>query len=108
MHPGVVTAQNLKDKISKQLKIDLDDSEHVHIFRSSGDADSSADESITTASTLNFAELDEVKIQTMADEFTVTENPCTVKINRLGEYLAVIGLKGGYSVPLRFLVRQRA
>ena len=63
---------------------------------------------------INFSELDDTKIQTMVDDFIPENkskdknaNECSVRINRLGDYLAVIGLNGGYNVPLRFIVRQR-
>jgi len=90
----------------------LDDNEPIHILRGAAD-DSPADSTAaaTTTSPLNFAELDEGKIQTMANELvpvTDADGKCLIKINRIGEYLAVIGLKGGYAVPLRFLVKQRA
>jgi len=123
LHPGIVTAENIRQKLSKQLKIDLDRNEPIHIFRDDK-KDNNNDSSTTTPTTtsksvtatttkpINFALYDEVKIQSMVDEFipeteAATEK-CTIQINRLGDYLAVIGLKGGYTVPLRFIVRQRA
>ena len=116
LHPGVVTTENLREKLSKQLKIDLNENEAMHIFRNDDDnnnntdsSDSSAANTTTTTTTpINFAEIDEVKIQAMIDDFIPTTDKCPIKINRLGDYLAVIGLKGGYTVPLRFVVRQRA
>ncbi|OEU14867.1 hypothetical protein FRACYDRAFT_262122 [Fragilariopsis cylindrus CCMP1102] len=119
LHPGVVTTENLREKMSKQLKIDLNENEAMHIFREDADnnttdsSDSSAANTTTTTTTtttnpINFAEIDEVKIQAMIDDFIPTTDTCPIKINRLGDYLAVIGLKGGYTVPLRFVVRQRA
>lgn len=106
LHPGVVTADHIREKLSKQLKIDLDDSEPIHILRHV-----SGEESATTTNPLNFSELDETKMQAMADELVPTagaDGKCSIRINRLGEYMAVIGLKGGFAVPLRVLVRQRA
>mmetsp|Transcript_7202 Transcript_7202/g.17569 ORF Transcript_7202/g.17569 Transcript_7202/m.17569 type:complete len:280 (+) Transcript_7202:68-907(+) len=113
LHPGVVTSDNIRLKLSKQLKIDLDDSEPIHILRNTAadDKRGTAETSNNTANPLNFAELDDAKIQVMADELvpvTDTSGKCSVQINRLGEYLAVIGLRGGYAVPLRVLIRQRA
>ena len=111
LHPGVVTTENLREKLSKQLKIDLDENEAMHIFREDDDndnTDSSDSAANTTTNPINFAEIDEVKIQAMIDDFIPTTDTCPIKINRLGDYLAVIGLKGGYTVPLRFVVRQRA
>ena len=104
LHPGVVTSENLKDKLSKQLKIDLDDHEPIHIYfdttTPSGDS--------TNVSPILFSELNENKIQSMVDEFTTVGDKCQIKIRRLGDYLAKITLKGGYSVPLRFTVLQRS
>ena len=111
LHPGVVTTENLREKLSKQLKIDLDENEAMHIFREDDDndnTDSSDSAANTTTNPINFAEIDEVKIQAMIDDFIPTTDTCPIKINRLGDYLAVIGLKGGHTVPLRFVVRQRA
>mmetsp|Transcript_10562 Transcript_10562/g.25020 ORF Transcript_10562/g.25020 Transcript_10562/m.25020 type:complete len:285 (+) Transcript_10562:179-1033(+) len=112
LHPGVVTAEHIRDKLSKQLKIDLDATEPVHILRTAGSDDpAGASSSSTTTNPLNFADLDEAKMQAMADELVPvadSDGKCAIQINRLGEYLAVVGLKGGYAVPLRVLVRQRA
>lgn len=105
LHPGVVTVDNIRQKLSKQLKIDLEESEPIHIIQNSA-SNESASSSASTANPLNFAELDDNKIQAMADELVPDSNAIT--INRLGDYLAVIGLKGGYAVPLRVLVKQRA
>jgi len=114
LHPGVVTTDNIRQKLSKQLKIDLDESEPIHILKNASNEESQAvgnASSATTTNPLNFAELDDAKIQAMADELVPAmdaSGKCSIQINRLGEYLAVIGLKGGYAVPLRVLVRQRA
>ena len=115
LHPGVVTAEHVRQKLSKQLRIDLDDSEPVHILRTASPPSSPSEETTpssttTTTNPLNFAELDDSKIQALADDLVPVvdeEGRCLIRINRLGEYLAVIGLKGGYAVPLRVLVRQR-
>mmetsp|Transcript_13305 Transcript_13305/g.27901 ORF Transcript_13305/g.27901 Transcript_13305/m.27901 type:complete len:279 (-) Transcript_13305:279-1115(-) len=116
LHPGIVTADHIREKLSRQLKIDLDQSEHIHILRtaSKDDPSSATSASVTTTNPLNFADLDEAKIQALADELVPVvgadnkDGKCSIRINRLGEYLAVIGLKGGYAIPLRLLVRPRA
>lgn len=91
LHPGMVTAANIRQKLSKQLKIDLEPNESIHIY---------------PVNPLSHNELDDDKIQTMIDEFK-PEAKCQTQIKRLGDYLAKISLAGGYSVPLRFVVRQR-
>jgi hypothetical protein len=91
LHPGMVTAYSVRQKLAKQLKIDLEDHEKIHIC---------------SDTPLVLADLDESKMQTMVDELE-SEGDCDTKVKRLGEYLAKISLAGGYSVPLRFIVMQR-
>lgn len=91
IHPGVVTALNLRQKLSKQLKIDLEPHESIHIH---------------PLNTLSHAELDSDQVQSMVEEYK-PEGKCDTKIKRLGDYLAKISLEGGHSVPLRFVVQQR-
>jgi hypothetical protein len=91
LHPGKVNSWNLRKQISTQLKIDLNDNETIHIC--------SKDQLI-------LAELDETKMETLMEEVDA-EKPCEIEIKRLGEYVARIGLEGGYMAPLRFQVVQR-
>lgn len=127
LHPGIVTSENLRQKLSKQLKIDLDveaiGGESIHIYHNVSSNKAEEKDAVTAAAAagttmttnpINFSELDDTKIQTMVDDFIPENkskdknaNECSVRINRLGDYLAVIGLNGGYNVPLRFIVRQR-
>jgi hypothetical protein len=86
------------------LKIDLDDSEPIHIYHDS----SSSSQGSTNVNPITFSELNEYKIQSMVDEFATSGEKCQIKIRRLGDYLAKITLQGGYSVPLRFTVLQRS
>jgi hypothetical protein len=91
LHPGIVTALNIRQKLSKQLKIDLEPHETIHIH---------------PLNSLSHAELDNIKVQSMVDEFE-PEGKCETKIKRLGDYLAKISLDGGHSVPLRFVAQPR-
>lgn len=91
LHPGMVTAINLRQKLSKQLKIDLERHETIHIY---------------PVNNLSHAEMDDDKVQNLVDEFQ-PEGMCEVQIKKLGEYIAKITLEGGYSVPFRFVVMQR-
>jgi hypothetical protein len=87
----------LREKLGRQLKIDLDENESIHIV----DFGSSQQP-------LVIAELSDQKIQAMVDEYQPSKDgPCSIQIRRLGEYVAKISLKGGYSVPLRFVVLRR-
>jgi hypothetical protein len=91
LHPGLVTALNIRQKLSKQLKIDLEPDETIHIH---------------PLNSLSHAELDNNKVQSMVDEFE-PEGKCETKIKRLGDYLAKISLDGGHSIPLRIVVQPR-
>lgn len=90
LHPGKVNSWNLRKQISTQLKVDLGENEKVHIC---------------SKDPLILAELDENKMEALME--VDAEKPCDVEIKRLGEYVARIGLEGGYTIPLRFLVVQR-
>jgi hypothetical protein len=92
LHPGIVTAGNIRDKLTKQLRIDLHPEEPVHIF---------------SEVPMDLNGLDDDKLQSMAEEFETTDAECQLKIRRLGTYLARIGLGGGHSVPLKVVVQQR-
>lgn len=92
VHPGVVTAQNVKDKLSKQLKIDLDDTEQVHLRES--------------PVLPSHEEVTEEQVETMMDELSA-DGDCQVQIRQLGEFIAKLSLEGGYTVPLRFVVLKR-
>jgi ribosomal protein L9 len=91
LYPGLVNASNLRQKLGKQLKIDLEPNDKLHIY---------------SDAPLMHAELDESKQQSIVDAFT-PEGACEIEIKRLGEYLAKISLPGGYSVPLKLQVIQR-
>lgn len=93
LHPGYVTACNVKHKLSKQLRIDLDANEPLHIF---------------SEEPMVIDEVNDDKLQTMVDEFQPGEFSCEIKLRRLGTYLAKISLEGGYSVPLKFVIQPRA
>eukprot|EP00566_Odontella_aurita_P021068 CAMPEP_0113545582 /NCGR_PEP_ID=MMETSP0015_2-20120614/11340_1 /TAXON_ID=2838 /ORGANISM="Odontella" /LENGTH=238 /DNA_ID=CAMNT_0000445961 /DNA_START=82 /DNA_END=798 /DNA_ORIENTATION=- /assembly_acc=CAM_ASM_000160 len=95
--PGNVTSTNVRDKLSKQLKIDLEDHELVHL---------------RAQPVVGFSEIESEQIESMLDDIgTVNEDgkidDCKVEIRQLGEYLAKISLGGGYSVPLKIAVAKR-
>jgi len=91
LHPGMVTSQNLREKLSKQLKIDLEGHETIHIH---------------SGTPIVNTERSENEVQSLIDEFE-PEGECGIEIKQLGNYLAKISLAGGYSVPLQFTVVQR-
>ena len=95
LHPGKVNAWNIRHKLSKQLKIDLEDHETIHIYNNGSDD-----------TPIHFSELNDRKIQQLMDEMD-TSSACSMEIKRLGEYLCRIGLDGGHSIPLKLVVLQR-
>jgi len=85
-HPGMVDEKALKIKLSKHLKIDLEDHEKIVINKEP----------------VEFDEIDnnlDALMETIQDE--------DVEIRNLGDYIAKITLDGGYSVPLKFLVTNK-
>jgi hypothetical protein len=91
VHPGMVDEKSIRQKLSKQLKIDLDDDEQLHIRETP----------LETHDDLTDEVLDDImsKIDTSAS--------CRVQLKQLGTFVAKITLRGGYSVPLKFTVLKR-
>lgn len=91
VHPGMVDEKAIRQKLSKQLKIDLDDDEQLHIRETP----------LETHENLTDEECDDImsKIETSA--------PCCVQLKQLGSFVAKITLRGGYTVPLKFTVLKR-
>lgn len=95
--PGKVTSTNVRDKLSRQLKIDLEEHETIHL---------------RAKPVVSFAEMDKSEIDNMLNEIGSSNEEgntedCKAEIRQLGEYLAKISLKGGYSLPLKFAVVKR-
>jgi len=91
VYPGMVDHKALRDKLSKQLKIDLDENEQIHILESPLDSHGGFD-----ADTLeeSLAKID-------------SSSSCEVQIRQLGDFVAKISLAGGYTVPLKFKILKR-
>lgn len=84
----------VRQKISKQLKIDLEPHEKVHL----------------RAEPLAEVEDEEGNVRSLEsylDEFGDPEVECTTKIKQVGKFVARISLSGGFSVPLRIEVVKR-
>lgn len=92
MSPSMVDAKAVRAKLSKQLGIDLIDNENEHVHLRA--------EPIGQKAT-------EQDVYSMLAEFEDVDKPCDVQIRQLGEYLARISLRGGYSIPLRVQVLPR-
>jgi hypothetical protein len=86
----MVDEKAVRAKLSKQLKIDLDEHEKVHL-RPTPIVDS---------------ELTSEEIAALLGEIE-TEETCKVQIRALGTYLAKISLAGRYTVPLKVQVLKR-
>jgi len=103
--PGKVNHLNVRDKLSKQLRIDLDDHEKVQIH----------------PEPVSFAlfDEDETAMQELLDKMeplvkegddegqSSSGGECKVELKNLGEYLVKIHLKGDQSVGLRLAVMKR-
>lgn len=89
--PSFVKAVHLREKISKQLKIDLEPHERIHLYE---------------------PEIHPEATDAELEGFIATLDPdptskCPVIIKQLGHYVARISLRGGYNIPLRFQVAKR-
>lgn len=92
MQPGTVDAKAIRKKLSKQLKIDLDPHEKVHL----------------RAEPFLHSELDEKMAEPfLKEEFPAVHEPCPTQVRQLGEYMARIALRGGFLVPLKVEVLKR-
>lgn len=93
VHPGMVDYKAVREKLSKQLKIDLDDTETVHL---------------RAAPVLGLSDMEEIEVdKILKDVGGDDEEECSVQIRELGEFLAKITLSGGHTVPLKFVVLKR-
>jgi len=81
-------------KISKQLKIDLEPHEKVHLRSEPLVEVEDEDGNVRS-------------LESYLDEFGDPEVECTTQIKQLGKYVARISLRGGYSIPLRIEVVKR-
>jgi len=93
LSPSHVEAKMLYSKISKQLKIDLEPHEQIHLLPQLLEDDKEEDPA--------------AYLESLMEQFGDAETPCTTKVKQLGQFLARISLRGGYSVPLRVEVVKR-
>ena len=90
MNPGLVNAKNIRDKLSKQLLIDLHRKEKVHLRLKALPDD------------IKYEELDD-----LFEDLGDPDTPCDVAIRSLGDYVARITLKGPHYIPLKFTVLKK-
>lgn len=91
----MVDAKAVRQKLSKQLKIDLEDHEHVHLIA----------EPVVHAELETDDDVEQVLQQHLGS--TSATEKCETQVKELGEYLARIALKGGFMVPLKVEVVKR-
>jgi ribosomal protein L9 len=84
--PGVVDAKAVKSKLSKQLRIDLESHEKVHV---------------------SAEPLTEKNVDAIINAMAPVDTPCQVQIREVGDFMARISLGGGYSIPLKIEVIKR-
>ena len=126
-HPGHVNAQNLRDKLSKHLKIDLEEHETIRIRNEPIVGLDSKTESellelieeidaptvvAVKKETSEEGDVESVdnKEETTEEELTTAkpiDTDCDTKVKQLGDYVAKITLAGEYVVPLKFTVQRR-
>ena len=83
----MVDKKALRAKLSKQLMIDLEKHEELHLRDEPLEP-----EDLTEANLLNVVEAMDVS------------EPCSVQIRQTGHFVARISLAGGYAVPLKFSI----
>jgi hypothetical protein len=87
----MVDYKAVREKLGRQLKIDLSDDELVHIYETPLESHDN---------------LPEEDLEGIMEGLDSTE-PCTVQIRQLGMFVAKLSLAGGYMVPLKFVVVKR-
>jgi len=92
-HPGMVDTAAVREKLSKQLKIDLEEHETIYI------KPEPFEEATDKIEDFHNVVWDIVKND---DSFSMD-----VQLKRLGTYVCKIGLAGGFDVPLILIVKKR-
>jgi hypothetical protein len=111
--PGWVDAKVIRQKLSKQLKIDLEPHETIHLLvdEEAVAAAAAAEEERAAAVVRSTPDVSSSSSTNVAAVDDTTGKPqqqrCTTVIRKLGEYVAIITLRGGYSIPLQFEIIKR-
>ena len=87
----MVDEKALRQKLYRQLKIELESHEQIHIFEKAVES---------------HKKLTDKGIESLMKKIDTT-SPCKVQLRQLGHYVAKITLDGGYTVPLKFEVVKR-
>ena len=111
-HPGHVSAKHLRQKLSKQLKIDLEPHESIQIMNEPvvGLEEMEEKELMDLILNMEVGEDDGPNSNMTVEEAAkegVGLDDCNTQLKYLGEYVAKINLAGGYAVPLKFRIERR-
>jgi methionine aminopeptidase len=87
----MVDEKAVRQKLYRQLKIELESHEQLHIMEKPIDSK---------------RKLSDEAVEALAKKID-TSAPCQVQLRQLGKFVAKITLSGGYTVPLRFEVLKR-
>ena len=91
VHPGMVDEKAIRQKLYRQLRIELESHEQIHILEKPVES---------------HKKLTDKNIETLMKKID-TSSPCQVQLRQLGNFVAKITLDGGYTVPLKFEVLKR-
>jgi len=131
-HPGHVSTANLREKLSKQLQIDLEEHESIRILNEPMMGLEEKDDQ-ELMQLIRDMDREDVAVKNVGEEGELEEDggeepvadevlaasqggdeggdegtkDCDTKIKQLGDYLAKITLAGGFVVPLKFRVERR-
>ena len=92
----MVDAKAIRRKLKKQLRIDLESHERVHVYKEQVDYD-----------VMSPNELSELVMKNELFGVDDREKPCSNQIKSLGQYVARICLRGGFNIPLKLEVLKR-
>ncbi len=122
----MVDARTVRQKLSKQLRIDLQPHEKVHLLAQplgtlmatmttdtsstvdNEDATTTTTTTTTTAAAPFLSEEEELTALLQKIHSTREQGQaCNVQIRQLGDYLASISLRGGHVIPLKVAILKR-
>jgi hypothetical protein len=92
----MVDAKAIRRKLNKQLRIQLEPHERVHVHKEQVEHDE-----------MTPKELSEMVMNDALFGVEDREKSCTNQIKTLGQYFARICVRGGFNIPLKFEVLKR-
>lgn len=107
IYPGMVNHKNIREKLSKQLKIDLEDHELIQISPEPISFGALDEDEQLMEELLKEMEPLPLKSDGADGDSEKSSGECQVKLKKLGEYLVKIHLKGDQAVGLRLAILAR-